>query len=342
MRAVETLALQILDAGGTIVGIEQHARRQRVQLDLQPIRMARRDVEQTLARAHPLVPIGAERRVAEAIGVAAAATRQSFGSPVATAAASAARSQRASAIRAAPRSRDCMSVASSRSSSQHLQRHRASRSAASRPSHARSDRGRAAQGAPDRPVAAVLQPLEVAPHVGRAPGRIAGQRRDVVPVRSRAAPSGSSRCARCSRRACRRADSSMPCPACSLAVARAAVPRRRSGGTKKSQRSAGFSRGERMEGRHVVVLGQPGAPSARIAARLQHHDAHAGFGQPRRQRAAAGAGADDDVVAVHRPLPSRCGSERLQELDQRALVARRSSAGFCLARTGRCRNSGRD
>ena len=52
MRAVKPLALQILDADGTIVGVEQHARRQRVQLDPQPVRMARRDIEQPFARAH--------------------------------------------------------------------------------------------------------------------------------------------------------------------------------------------------------------------------------------------------------------------------------------------------
>ena len=58
MRAVQPLALQVFDADGAIVGIEQHARRQRVQLDPQPIRMARCDVQQPLARAHPPVPIG--------------------------------------------------------------------------------------------------------------------------------------------------------------------------------------------------------------------------------------------------------------------------------------------
>ncbi len=70
MRAVQALPFQILDAGGTIVGIEPHSRCQRVQFDPQSIRMARCHIEQTFARSHPLVPVGAERCEAEPIGVA--------------------------------------------------------------------------------------------------------------------------------------------------------------------------------------------------------------------------------------------------------------------------------
>ncbi len=60
---------------------------------------------------------------------------------------------------------------------------------------------------------------------------------------------------------------------------------------------------ERVEARHGVVVGQPlGGRLERIAARLDEEDAHAFLGEARRQRAAARARADDDIVPL---LPMR-------------------------------------
>ena len=64
-----------------------------------------------------------------------------------------------------------------------------------------------------------------------------------------------------------------------------------------------------MEGRHVVVVRQPigvglnriaAGQLARIAAGLEQDDALPRFRQPGGHRAAAGAGADDEVFAVRR------------------------------------------
>ena len=69
MRTVNSLALQILHANGTIA-VEHDTDRQRMQLDLKPIGMARSDVEQALACSYPLMSIGAEWGEAEAVGIA--------------------------------------------------------------------------------------------------------------------------------------------------------------------------------------------------------------------------------------------------------------------------------
>ena len=69
MRTVNSLALEILHADRTIA-VKHHARRQRMQLDPQSVRMARCDIEQAFARSHPLVSVGAEWREAESVGVA--------------------------------------------------------------------------------------------------------------------------------------------------------------------------------------------------------------------------------------------------------------------------------
>ncbi len=50
-----------------------------------------------------------------------------------------------------------------------------------------------------------------------------------------------------------------------------------------------------MKGGHVVVVGGRGP---RIAARFQHDDREALFGQPRGHGPAAGAGTHDDVVRI--------------------------------------------
>ena len=76
-----------------------------------------------------------------------------------------------------------------------------------------------------------------------------------------------------------------------------------------------------MKRRHVVVVGQAwrcrleriaAFQVVRVAARFEEDDAAPVFGQPRRERTAAGAGADDDVFVLivvcwthQRPLSGR-------------------------------------
>ena len=151
MRAVEPLALQVLDAARRAVGVEQHARGQRVELDVQPVADARAATsQQPLARADAAVAARRQRRVAQALEAAAAPAAARSGRR--RRAASAARSPAASAGCATKaRGRAATTVAPAR-------RRRApragstSRCAASRPSRARSDRCRcgAARATPAR------------------------------------------------------------------------------------------------------------------------------------------------------------------------------------------------
>ena len=67
--AVEAFAVLVLHTDRALLGIEQHARRQRVQLNLQPFRMPFRDIEHPLARADALMIPGRERRVAKTDGI---------------------------------------------------------------------------------------------------------------------------------------------------------------------------------------------------------------------------------------------------------------------------------
>ena len=179
MRTVKPLALQILHADGTIVGIEQHACRQRVQLDPQPIRMARRDVEQPFARSHPLVPVGAERREAESVGVAPQqAPIVGVQSRLHQASQCSHRARRAMQRRDRGIGERLPAAAGPRAPATAWR----TRWAASRPSHVPSGPGRVATRRATPAGSGSLQPLEVAAHVGRAPRCVAGQRRDLVPI----------------------------------------------------------------------------------------------------------------------------------------------------------------
>ena len=143
--------------------------------------MTRRDVEQAFARSDPLMPVGGERREAESIGIAAAAGAGRSG----RAATRNSRPQRfasGATSRAVHANADSMSVATSSSVVEHLPRHGAFGRQPAVPAMSGRVQAEPRRGAPHRPVAAVLQPLEVAPHVRRAPRCIAGQRRDAVPI----------------------------------------------------------------------------------------------------------------------------------------------------------------
>ena len=66
---------------------------------------------------------------------------------------------------------------------------------------------------------------------------------------------------------------------------------------------------ERVKGRDVVVRA---ASARRIAAGLEDDDGKTRLGEPRRDRAAAGAGSDDDVVGFEAVLagPARAARPR--------------------------------
>ena len=194
----------------------------------------------------------------------------------------------------------------------------------------------------------------------RSSVRMCSARHEASPVSRRSRPSrrcagrrGSSRCAPCSRRAspargystpstfCRasRYFGSRVCARVVAVVADEEVPPHRL-----------VLGGEGVEGGHVVVVGQAAAVGSlgrcvlevsRVAAGLEQEHRAAGLGQPGGERPAAGAGADDDVVALRLSDQPwlRASLEGLQELDQRALVG--VATGPALPRSGRCRSSGR-
>ena len=70
VRAIQPFALLVLDADGTIIRIEQHPRRQCIQLDPQAVTMARRDIQQPLARSSAPVTISGKRREAQSVAIA--------------------------------------------------------------------------------------------------------------------------------------------------------------------------------------------------------------------------------------------------------------------------------
>ena len=177
------------------------------------------------------------------------------------------------------------------------------------------------EAAPQRAIAAILQPLPVPPHIGGAPGRIAGQRGDAVPVavmrryQDHRIVRGA---------AAQRAGTRVQNP---LRTALAVAPLLCVVGIMADEKIPAHRRmfgGERVKCRHLVGFGQPGGLGVqRIAARFEQNDAHASLGEPGGERAAAGSRADHDIIAVgvrFRRHPDADGSERLQELDEGALI----------------------
>ena len=78
-----------------------------------------------------------------------------------------------------------------------------------------------------------------------------------------------------------------------------------------------------MERRHLVVGWQAWRiDCAGVVAGFKHDDTHAGFGQPSSERAATGAGTDDDIVAVG----VRRHAARDQNVFRNSISARLSSS----------------
>ena len=63
------LALKIFDTGRTIVFVEDHARRQGMKPQLEPITMAGDDIKNPFTGAVALAPTGGKRRVAQTFEV---------------------------------------------------------------------------------------------------------------------------------------------------------------------------------------------------------------------------------------------------------------------------------
>ncbi len=208
-----------------------------------------------------------------------------------------------------------------------------------------------------RPVSAALEALEVAMHALGRPGGIAGQRRDRIPVRL-VRIDQDHRIVRGA--AAERAGARVEDAIDGAAVQRVAIFGVGSLGLvvvvvahEKIPAHRLVLRGERMERRDIVVVGQPvrarlpsdgAGQRARVAAGFQQHDLVARLREPCGDRAAAGAGADHDIVALGIVLERgshRCGDLRASSgiRSGRAFADRSAPAP---RRTGRCRNSGRD
>src|SRR6185369_17378689 len=72
MRAVEALSLAIGDAARDPGVVEDDTHRERIELDVQPVAVRVRGVEDALAAAGPAVAAGRQRRVAEPLEAAEA------------------------------------------------------------------------------------------------------------------------------------------------------------------------------------------------------------------------------------------------------------------------------
>ena len=334
MRAVQALSLQILDANGTIVGIELHARCQRVQLDL-----SRSGWRAATSIRRSRVPTLWCRSVLSGVKQSPSAlrrsTRRSFGS-----------SRDSTSCRRACTGRDepCSAANASLGERCHqppVARAPAAasrtRSGASRPSHGPSCPGRVATRRA-RPAGSGIAPVAGSSVACRS--RATMHHRSVPrcrPNRNRVAPSGSWHCARCSRRACRRAD--RRCPAAAAYGRDADVPDPRSAARRSP--SAGRDSPKRADGTPERRSPRAGRRRRGITARLQHHDAHARFRQPRGERAAAGARADDHIVASWSVAPSR--SLAAQNVFRNSISARLSlSLNAGSPATSQCRNNARD
>ena len=170
-------------------------------------------VEQALARADALVVVGRQRRVAQRRSASSRHDAPVVGIEQRCRAGRRSHRRAELAFKRVPAPTRAMRLRRSRSR-ERVARRSPSRSAASRPSHGGWDSGR--DGCSSRSAGRCRQFSSRSKYVAHrlgAPRRIAGQIGDLVPVASCADRRGSSRCARCSRRACRRADSSTPSPA---------------------------------------------------------------------------------------------------------------------------------
>ena len=352
MRTIEPLPFQVLDADRSVVLVEQHPGRKRVELEPEPVGVACRDIEDPLTRAVAPVIARRERGVADALGAVA----------------------------------DDIDVVRIANAAQQP----AQRAVVFRDRGARRRRGQAQQvvvahgvggdrllgvqpalpamaGAIDpeprqlplhRPVPAVLEPPEITMHAPGRPGRIAGQPRDRVPVglvridQDHRVVGGAA-----AERASARVEHAIDGPAVQLAAVFGVPPLRPVVVVVPDEKIPPHRlvlRGERMERGDVVVVGQPvlvrlppdaAGQAARVAAGFEQEDLVACLGQPCGDRAPAGARADDDVVVVG-ILAQDARSHRRRDL--RASSGTRSARAFAdrsapaPRRTGRSRSSGRD
>ena len=319
MGAVQGFAALIFDADRPVRRVEQDAGGERMQLDLQPVGPASRHVEHAFARANALMVPGGQRGITQTDG------RVGYDAPVV-------------GVEFAVQSRPSIVVGQCEL---RALEHRPSRFDDRRAEIVVEDGGAghrflgmkpALPSMPAgilsemalqllvRPVRALLDALEIGPHVFCAPRRIAGQVRDLIPVgivrvhQNHRAVGGAS-----AEDAGARVEDAVDVPAVDRrAVAR--VPRLfhliAVVADEEIPPHGVILGGQRMEGRHVVVVGQAvharrlrcrSDHGPRIAARLEQQDTVAGLGQSRRHRPAARAGADDDVVGV---VFGRRGSHR--------------------------------
>jgi hypothetical protein len=250
--------------------------------------MTRLDVEEAFAGAGPLVPIGRKRHVPRSYLVAlhdAEVVRVEERLD--------ARRRRRSSLTQGVRDR-LRDHAAHVTVGNRVVRRRLLRRQPAVPAMVRGVQAEDVQEALERPVAALLDFLEVLPHRRRAPRRVARQVGEVVPVRRarRHEDHGVVRRAAAQRAGARIPDALLRLDELAIAallreigvVPDVVVPAHR-----------GIFGREGMERRNLVVVARL---CLRIAAGLEHEHRVAVLGEPRRDGPSARAGADDDVVGI--------------------------------------------
>ena len=179
VRAIQPLAAEVLHAGGPVHLVEQYPGGEGVELDLQPARIPALDVQQPLARSHTRMVVRGHRRVAE--------TDRAFRDHAPVVGILLAFDSRAIAERSRrPRSQRVFGRLQNRSPQIAVLERRQRNCAFGRqppaPAVAAGISPELAEHPFPPPVPAVLDSLEVGAHVIRAPGRIAGDVGDLIPV----------------------------------------------------------------------------------------------------------------------------------------------------------------
>ncbi len=306
MGPVKAFAAEILHAGGPVAVVEQHARHQCVEFDVQPVRMGGIDRQHALPRAVARMFVRGERGVAHAhrVGLHAA--------PVVRVGVILGQIEQP-ADRLADLVEGGMGALQQRAHQWNITQGRRGDGGFGVQPAVPAMPGRIhaemAQRPVDRPVVAVLQLFEIAAHRVGAPGGVAGALGDVVPV-GVVRIDGDHRVmgGAAAQRAGARVEDAVPlCHEFRVALLLHVI------GIVPDEEVPAHGRvfaGKPMERRNVVVVRQPvqaglcrvaAGQQAGITAGLQQQHAGPGFRQSRRDGAAAGARSDHDVIEA-------CGS----------------------------------
>ena len=319
MGAVEPLAFEVFDPGRPVGIVEDDAGDERIEFQVEPVRVFLRGLQHPLARAHAPVIARRQRGIAQ--------TDRVFGNQPPIVRVGLCLDEVEQAVDRLANIVESVGGGMQ----QHLDQCEIAESGLGNglfgvepavpavPRRVRSDPG---QRALHRPVTAVFEPHEILPHGVRIPRRVAGQPGDPVPV-------GIMRVNQ-DHRIVRSAPAEGPGPRVKHAVDRLAAVVAHIFRILRLHRLVGIVTDEEIPAhrvvlgceavkrRHIVIIGQTVDPGlivvgagqqARVAAGFEQQHAPPRLGQPRRQGPAARAGADDDIVecvaAVHRACSGR-------------------------------------